>query len=243
MRRRRILEVEVLETRQVLSDTSGSAGVILPPPPAQGTPGVIDPTLIPATGASTLQVYVTALGPAVNGTMTSITVQSVGAFVGSNGGVPIALQVGGQTYNIDSRTYTASGMQFTVLSGINAAGVSLGGSAMVVFGPESTPPAVSPPPSMPPVPPDPLAMAGTTPPIVPPAVVTPPPPPAVAPPPVVAPPPPVVTPPPPPVVAPPPVIAPPPPGPVVPAGYVPPPMVMPPGVVPPVDPTTMPFPQ
>lgn len=229
MWRRRILEVEVLETRQALSDVTGTTTVLAPPPAQSTVPVVIDPTLVPATNASTLQVYVTAVGPTVNGSVSAIAVDYVGGVVMPTGGAPLALQVGGHVYSIDSTIFTASGMQLTVLSGVAASDISVGSSALLLFGPTSAPPpAVLPPSPVPPVPPDPIAMAGTIPPII-------------------APPPPVVSPPPPPVVAPPviapPEIAPSPPG-VVPAGYAPPPVIMPPpAIVPPVDPTTMPFPQ
>lgn len=142
MVQRRYLEVEVLETRQVPAGIPTPSIGAPPPPPPAVTP--IDPTLTPATPTNTtVQVQITALGPVVNGRLSSITVQGLSS---SNlqGAVPMGLQIGSTTYAVDSVTVLASGeCRLTVLGGIDPAGVAVGGTARVILGSGSYVPTIT----------------------------------------------------------------------------------------------------
>lgn len=132
MRMRRILEVELLESRLVPSDMTMTTATMPPPPPAVTT---IDPTLTPSTPTSTsVQVRITALGSLVNGQLSSVTVSGLSP-TNLTSPVPMSLVIGGSAYTVDSVTVLANGdCRLTVLGGINPNGVTVGSTAQVILG-------------------------------------------------------------------------------------------------------------
>lgn len=174
MKQRRKLEVERLEDRQLLSDATMPPPLMPPPaPPPAVTP--IDPTTAPSNPTTTsYQVQITALGPMVNGQLTSVTVQGLTP-TGLTSPVPLSLQIGVATYTVDSVTILANGTcRLTVLGGINPNSIAVGGTARVYMGsgtyvptytteptapPPIMPPPMTPPPTVPPI--DPTMPYGT----------------------------------------------------------------------------------
>lgn len=118
---RRRLQIEVLESRDVLSTTTT----------------VIDPTLQPADPSGiAMQVVVTDMGAATDGQHYSITVQGLSDSNLQPGG-SFTVVVGGVAYVVDAVTVTESGdYQLLVLGGV-ASGTT-GDSATVIIGGDTT---------------------------------------------------------------------------------------------------------